>query len=46
MGLLKEAVRLVGDDEDLPLKYRNHSLSGDYSGQRECHIKLNLTAGL
>lgn len=25
--------------EPLPLKYRDHPLTGDYSGFRECHIR-------
>jgi mRNA interferase YafQ len=30
------------NDEDLPEKYRDHSLMGDWSGYRECHIKPDL----
>ena len=29
-------------DEDLPEKYRDHALIGDWSGYRECHIKPDL----
>jgi mRNA interferase YafQ len=29
-------------NEDLPGKYRDHSLSGDWSGYRECHVKPDL----
>ena len=30
------------NDEALPEKYQDHSLSGDWSGYRECHIKPDL----
>jgi mRNA interferase YafQ len=29
-------------DEELPEKYRDHALSGDWSGYRECHVKPDL----
>ena len=29
-------------DENLPEKYRDHALIGDWSGYRECHIKPDL----
>ncbi|MEY3786540.1 MAG: hypothetical protein RLZ75_745 [Pseudomonadota bacterium] len=29
-------------DEDLPEKYRDHALIGDWSGYHECHIKPDL----
>lgn len=29
-------------DETLPEKYRDHSLTGNWSGYRECHIKPDL----
>ncbi len=30
------------NDEGLPEKYRDHALSGDWSGYRECHVKPDL----
>jgi mRNA interferase YafQ len=33
--------KLINDD-GLPEKYRDHSLIGDWSGYRECHIKPDL----
>ena len=36
--LLREVIDLLADGETLPEKYCDHSLSGDYSGYRECHI--------
>lgn len=36
--LIKEVVRKLSDGETLEPKYKDHSLSGDYAGCRECHI--------
>ena len=36
--LLEEVIGLLVEDRELPPKYRDHALSGDYSGCRECHI--------
>ena len=30
------------NDEALPEKYRDHQLTGDWVGYRECHIKPDL----
>ena len=39
MNLLKEAMLLlVANDQPLPAEYRDHALSGDWEGYRECHI--------
>ena len=38
MALLQEVVDLLASGETLPDKYRDHSLSGDYNGYRECHV--------
>ncbi|MGN1325689.1 MAG: type II toxin-antitoxin system YafQ family toxin [Candidatus Spyradenecus sp.] len=32
-------VSLLACGESLPPSYRDHALSGDYAGFRECHIK-------
>ncbi|MCI9654249.1 MAG: type II toxin-antitoxin system YafQ family toxin [Acholeplasmatales bacterium] len=32
-------IEMLSNGETLPLKYRDHSLSGTYSGVRECHIE-------
>ena len=41
-GLNMEELRIVTDllqeGKTLPEKYRDHSLSGNYKGYRECHI--------
>ena len=36
--LIKEVVRKLSDGETLEAKYKDHQLSGDYAGCRECHI--------
>lgn len=35
---LAEAVTMLANGEALPEKNRDHALSGDYEGFRECHI--------
>ncbi|MBS0358690.1 MAG: type II toxin-antitoxin system YafQ family toxin [Proteobacteria bacterium] len=32
-------VELLLHDKELPSKYRDHSLVGEWKGSRECHIK-------
>ena len=39
MKLLKEAIEILASDEQLPEKYLDHSLMGEYKGMRECHIE-------
>lgn len=36
--LLENVVKKLAAGEPLPEKNRDHNLSGDYSGCRECHI--------
>lgn len=36
---LEEVVALLQQQKELPAKYRDHALSGDRAGQRDCHIK-------
>lgn len=38
MELLDEIVTRLANGETLPEKNRDHNLSGQYSGKRECHI--------
>ena len=38
MELLTEVIRLLANGETLPEKNKDHALSGEYSGCRECHI--------
>ncbi len=36
---LFSVVELLSNDEKLDVKYRDHALSGNYDGFRECHIE-------
>lgn len=36
---LFEVVNILADGGTLDAKYRDHDLSGDYKGTRECHIE-------
>ena len=38
VDLLDEVVRMLAAGKPLPPKYRDHPLSGDYAGCRECHM--------
>lgn len=35
---LKKVIKTLAEGEELDKKYKDHSLSGDYKGKRECHI--------
>ena len=39
VGLLKELVVNLANGETLDVKYKDHSLSGNWIGHRECHIQ-------
>lgn len=39
---LIEVLYKLLNDEALPEKYRDHSLTGDWHGYRECHVKPDL----
>ena len=36
--LLEEVIEILASGNDLPTKYKDHSLIGDYADCRECHI--------
>lgn len=36
--LLETVLELLIQEKELPAKYKDHTLSGDYSDCRECHI--------
>ena len=38
MRLLEKVIELLANQKPLPEKNRDHQLSGDYAGCRECHI--------
>ena len=38
ISLLDEVIALLSKGEELPEKYRDHALIGNWFGHRECHI--------
>jgi len=36
---LKKAIELIVSEKLLPPRLRDHALTGNYSGRRECHIE-------
>ena len=36
---LTDVIKILAKGETLPEKYRDHTLIGEYSGCRECHIQ-------
>lgn len=36
--LLEDVLTILCNEQPLPPKYKEHSLSGNYEGHRECHI--------
>ncbi len=38
MSLLTEILKLLASGESLPAKNKDHNLSGNFAGCRECHI--------
>lgn len=38
LSLIKEVIKKLASGESLPEKNRDHFLTGDYLGKRECHI--------
>ena len=39
LGKIKTVINALSNVEILEPKYRDHALTGDYSGFRECHIQ-------
>ena len=39
LSKLKEVMRLLAEEQVLSAKYRDHTLTGNYVGRRECHIQ-------
>ncbi len=39
LSLLQEVIRMLEKDIVLDAKYRDHALTGQYKGFRECHIQ-------
>ncbi len=38
ISLLDEVIALLAMGEALPQKYKDHALTGNWAGHRECHI--------
>lgn len=38
MSLLTDTIKILAAGETLPPTYKDHPLTGDYNGCRECHI--------
>ncbi len=38
ISLFEEVLTLLREEKALPEKYNDHTLKGDYTGHRECHI--------
>lgn len=36
---LMEVIRLMADGSPLPEKHRDHPLSGNWTGSRDCHVE-------
>lgn len=36
--LLQDVLTILCSEQPLPQKYKDHKLSGNYAGHRECHI--------
>ena len=37
--LLEQVIELLAEQKPLPEKFRDHDLTGNYKGCRECHIQ-------
>jgi mRNA interferase YafQ len=40
--LLSETVTLLASDQPLPIRFRDHALTGEWQGCRDCHLKPDL----
>lgn len=39
LGKLFEVIDILANGETLDVKYKDHSLTGNYRGTRECHVE-------
>ena len=39
LGKLFEVIEILANGETLDAKYKDHSLTGNYRGTRECHVE-------
>lgn len=38
LSLIVNVIKILASGEGLPAKYKDHNLSGNYAGYKECHI--------
>ena len=41
IGELDNVIRMLAESDSLPEKYKDHELSGNWKGFRECHVQPN-----
>ena len=46
IDLLDDIIRKLASSEHLPEKNKDHALTGNWVGHRECHISAGLAIGL
>ena len=46
LSILKNVVNMLTNWEELPEKYRDHLLLGNYRGKHECHLEAGLAFDL
>lgn len=39
LSILKNVVNMLANGEELPDKYRDHMIIGNYKGKHECHLE-------
>ena len=39
LSKLEAAIRLILEEQELPESYRDHPLTGNWKGRRDCHIE-------
>ena len=40
LSKFKEVANIIAEGESLEVRHRDHALSGNWSGSRDCHIEL------
>ncbi len=42
INILQDVINILVHEENLPYKFRDHKLIGNYKNRRECHIEPDL----
>lgn len=42
VDILESVLSLLGNDEPMPIAYRDHALTGKWQNYRDCHIRPDL----